>query len=150
MLHKTHIKRKFSVLMVNFQQKYLRDWFQKSPLGLFFRKIVLFFLTCSMLTWLHEQIPARWKPSSLLTKKQEYATTICTVHVFGFFAPKLDLNLPNLGRIVASTAALIPTVRFATVTANIGVDSTSGGVRPSASSGAASSRACPPFGLQQS
>ena len=51
-----------------------------------------------MLTWLHGQIPGRWQPCSLLTKKQEYSVTICTVHVHDFFAAKLDWNLPNLVR----------------------------------------------------
>ena len=31
-----------------------------------------------MLTWLCRQIPVRWQPSSLLTKKQEYEMTICS------------------------------------------------------------------------
>ena len=49
-----------------------------------------FFWTCNMLTLLRWQIPVRWHPYSLLTEKQEYARTIYTVHVHGFFAPKLD------------------------------------------------------------
>ena len=51
-----------------------------------------------MLTWLHRQIPVRWHPCSLLIEKQENARTIYTVHIHGFFAPKLDWNLTNLGR----------------------------------------------------
>ena len=51
-----------------------------------------------MLTWLHGQIPVTQQPCSLLTKKQEYAINICTVRVHDFFAPKLDWNLTNLGR----------------------------------------------------
>ena len=35
-----------------------------------------------MLTWLHWQIPVRWQPCSLLTKKQQYAMTMCIVHVY--------------------------------------------------------------------
>ena len=31
-----------------------------------------------MLTWLCRQIPVRWQPSSLLTKRQEYEMTICS------------------------------------------------------------------------
>ena len=37
MAHKTHIKRTISIHLVNFQQKYLRDWFQMSQLCSFFR-----------------------------------------------------------------------------------------------------------------
>ena len=51
-----------------------------------------------MLSCLHSQIPVTWQPCSLLTKKREYAITICTVRVHDFFAPKLDWNLTNLGR----------------------------------------------------
>ena len=80
MAHETHIKRTISELMVNFQQKIF------SQLGSFFRNF--FFWTRKMLTWLRRQIPLMWQPSSLLTKKHEYAMTICTVHVHGFFAPK--------------------------------------------------------------
>ena len=40
----------------------------------------------------------RWQPCSLFTKKQQYARTICTVHVHAFLAPRLDWNLANLGR----------------------------------------------------
>ena len=51
-----------------------------------------------MLSWLHSQIPVMWQPCSLLTKKQEYAMTICTVDVHKFSAPKLDWNLTKLER----------------------------------------------------
>ena len=93
----THIKPTISVHMLNFQQKHLSDWFQMSQLGTFFLKII-FFWTSNMLTLLHGQIPVTWHPCSLLTKKQEYARTIYAVHVHGFFAPKLDWNLTNLGK----------------------------------------------------
>ena len=50
------------------------------------------FWTRNMLSWLHSQIPVTLQPCSLLTKKQEYAMTICTVHVHDFFRAKARLE----------------------------------------------------------
>ena len=57
-----------------------------------------FFLDLQHADLAPRQIPVRWHPCSLLTEKQEYARTSYTVHVHGFFAPKLDWNLTNLGK----------------------------------------------------
>ena len=66
-----------------------------SQLCSFFRKTIFFGLSTTTTqhveTWLHGQISVRWQPCSLLTKKQEYAMTICTVHVF-FFCAKAPIG----------------------------------------------------------
>ena len=48
---------------------------------------------------IHRQILMARRLSSILPKMQECKLKICTVHLHDFFAPKLDLHLPILGRI---------------------------------------------------
>ena len=95
-VHKTHIKRTISKHMSNFQQKYRHDWIQMSQLGRFFLRII--FLDSQHADFAPQADSCEWHPCTLLTEKQEYARTIYTVDVHGFFAPKLDWNLTNLGR----------------------------------------------------
>ena len=96
MVHKTHIKRTFSVHMVNFQQK-ISSWLISNVSIRFILSQNYFFWTrnVDLAPLADSREVAGFLP---LTKKQEYELTICTVHVDGFFAPKLDWNLTNLGR----------------------------------------------------
>ena len=55
------------------------------------------------LIWLHEQILMTRQRSLILIKMQECWLKNCTVHVHGFFAPKLDWHLQKLGRMCCNS-----------------------------------------------
>ena len=68
-----------------------------SQIGTSFRKISLFDATCFDIDpWADSDDEL---PSFILPKTQESKLNICTWHVHGFPAPKLDGHLPKVGRV---------------------------------------------------